>query len=59
MQDRYKQTIRELTGRNVTAFLSQAHVEPDITVEMFFVDGPLRGFGAIEITEPELLSEND
>jgi uncharacterized protein YbcI len=56
MQERYKRTIRELTGRNVTAFLSQAHVEPDITVEMFFVDGPLRGFGAVEITEPELLN---
>ena len=37
----------------VVAFLSQAHVEPDITVEMFFVDGPLAGFGAVEITEPE------
>jgi len=59
MQDRYMQTIKELTGRNVTAFLSQAHVEPDITVEMFFVDGPLRGFGAVEITEPELLGEDD
>ena len=55
MQDRYKQTIQQLTGRNVTAFLSQAHVDPDITVEMFFVDGPLPGFGAVEITEPELL----
>jgi len=32
------------------AFLSQAHVEPDITVEMFFMDGPLPGFGAVEIT---------
>jgi uncharacterized protein YbcI len=52
MQDRYKQTIRELTGRNVVAFLSQAHVEPDITVEMFFIDGPLPGFGAVEVTEP-------
>jgi uncharacterized protein YbcI len=56
MQDRYKQTIKDLTGRNVVAFLSQAHVEPDITVEMFFVDGPLPGFGAVEITEPELLT---
>ena len=56
MQERYKQTIKELTGRNVTAFISQAHVEPDITVEMFFVDGPLRGFGAFEITEPELMN---
>jgi uncharacterized protein YbcI len=56
MGDRYKRTIKELTGRNVTAFISQAHVDPDITVEMFFVDGPLPGFGAVEITEPELLS---
>jgi uncharacterized protein YbcI len=58
MQDRYKRTIKELTGRNVTAFLSQAHVEPDITVEMFFVDGPLRGFGAVEVTQPEPLGSD-
>ncbi len=53
MANRYKDTIEELTGRKVVAFLSQAHVEPDITVEMFFVDGPLPGFGAVEVTEPE------
>jgi uncharacterized protein YbcI len=53
MAKRYKETIEELTGRKVVAFLSQAHVEPDITVEMFFVDGPLPGFGAFEFTEPE------
>lgn len=53
MADRYRQTIRDLTGRNVVAFLSQAHVEPDITIEIFFVDGPLEGFGAIEVIEPE------
>jgi uncharacterized protein YbcI len=47
----FKDTIEELTGRNVVAFLSQAHVEPDITIEMFFVDGPLEGFGAIEVTD--------
>jgi uncharacterized protein YbcI len=52
IQHRYKQTIKDLTGRNVVAFLSQAHVEPDITVEMFFVDGPLPGFGAVEVIEP-------
>jgi uncharacterized protein YbcI len=56
MQERYKQTIKQLTGRNVIAFLSQAHVEPDITVEMFFIDGPLPGFGALEITQPELIN---
>jgi uncharacterized protein YbcI len=53
MAERYRDTIRELTGRNVVAFLSQAHVEPDITIEIFFVDGPLAGFGAVEVTEPE------
>jgi uncharacterized protein YbcI len=58
MRQRYTETIKELTGRNVTAFLSQAHVDPDITIEIFFVDGPLKGFGALEITEPELLNEN-
>jgi uncharacterized protein YbcI len=52
MAKRYKQTIEELTGRKVLAFLSQAHVEPDITMEIFFVDGPLEGFGAVEIIEP-------
>ena len=53
MAERYKRTIEELTGRNVVAFLSQAHVDPDITVEMFFVDGALPGFGAVEVIEPE------
>jgi uncharacterized protein YbcI len=49
----FKETIEGLTARNVVAFLSQAHVEPDITIEMFFIDGPLEGFGAVEITEAE------
>jgi uncharacterized protein YbcI len=52
MADRYKTMIEKLTGRKVVAFVSQAHVEPDITVEMFFVDGPLPGFGAVEVIEP-------
>ena len=49
----YKKTIEELTGRKVVAFLSQAHVEPDITMEVFFIDEPLEGFGALELIEPE------
>jgi uncharacterized protein YbcI len=53
MAERYKNTIEEPTGRKVVAFLSQAHVEPDITVEMFFVDGALPGFGAVEVIEPD------
>jgi uncharacterized protein YbcI len=54
MAERYKETIEELTGRKVLAFLSQAHVEPDITMEIFFVDRPLDGFGAVELVQPEL-----
>lgn len=53
MAERYRETVSELTGRKVVAFLSQAHVEPDITIEMFFVDGPLPGFGAVEDSEPQ------
>jgi uncharacterized protein YbcI len=53
MASRYKQVIEDLTNRKVVAFLSQAHVEPDITMEIFFVDGPLEGFGAVEIIAPE------
>ena len=53
MADRYKQVIEKLTGAKVVAFLSQAHVDPDITMEIFFVDRPLDGFGALELVEPE------
>ena len=59
MAARYRETIEELTGRKVLAFLSQAHVDPDITMEIFFVDGPLPGFGAVEIVEPEIGSRDD
>jgi uncharacterized protein YbcI len=52
MAKRYTETIEQLTGRKVLAFLSQAHVEPDITMEIFFIDSPLDGFGAVEIIEP-------
>ncbi len=53
MTRRFTETIEELTERKVLAFLSQAHVEPDITIEIFFVDRPLAGFGAVEISAPE------
>ena len=33
------------------AFLSQAQVEPDLTIEMFLMDGPLAGFGALELVD--------
>jgi uncharacterized protein YbcI len=53
MNSRFTETIERLTGRKVLAFLSQAHVEPDITIEIFFVDAPLEGFGAVEVVDPD------
>ncbi len=55
MGRQYQDAIEELTGRKVVAFLSQAHLEPDITLEVFFVDRPLDGFGAAEVIEPKRL----
>jgi uncharacterized protein YbcI len=55
---RYRKIIEELTGRKVVAFLSQTHVDPDITLEVFFVDRPLEGFGAAEVIEPRRLDES-
>ena len=52
MADDYTETIERLTDRKVVAFLSNAHVEPELTLEVFFVDRPLDGFGAVEVTAP-------
>jgi uncharacterized protein YbcI len=53
MTNQFTATIEELTGHRVTAFLSQAHVDPDITIEIFFIDGTLEPSGAVELVEPE------
>jgi uncharacterized protein YbcI len=55
MGAQYKGIIEKLTGRNVVAFLSQTHVDPDITMEIFFVDRPLDGFGAAEVIDSVLI----
>ena len=52
MKERYTEMVEELTGRKVLAFLSQAHVEPDLTIEVFLMDGPMAGFGALEVVGP-------
>jgi uncharacterized protein YbcI len=56
---RYKEIVEELTGRKVAAFLSQAHIEPDLTLEIFLLESPLEGFGAMELTEPETRIDAD
>jgi uncharacterized protein YbcI len=52
MTELYTATIERLTGRTVVAFLNQTHVEPGITMEIFFLDEPLDGFGAVEMGKP-------
>jgi uncharacterized protein YbcI len=54
MHGRFTETIERLTDRKVLAFLSQAHVDPDITIEIFFIDAPLEGFGAVEVVDPDV-----
>jgi len=49
MGEQYSGVVERLTGRKVVAFLSQTHVDPDITLEVFFLEQPLAGFGATEI----------
>jgi uncharacterized protein YbcI len=55
---KYRELVEELTGRRVVAFLSQTHVDPDITLEVFFMDRPLEGFGAAELIEPSRLEDS-
>jgi len=59
MGEKYKGVIERLTGRQVVAFLSQTHADPDITMEIFFVDEPLKGFGAAEIIDMPRIDGSD
>jgi uncharacterized protein YbcI len=54
MERQYRETIESITGRKVVAFLSQAHLEPDITLEIFFLDRPMNGAAALNLEIPEL-----
>ena len=38
MTERYTHMVEQVTGRTVVALLSQAHVDPDIMLEAFFLD---------------------
>jgi uncharacterized protein YbcI len=53
MEEKYREAIESITGRKVVAFLSQAHLEPDLTLEIFFLDRPLGATAALEIHLPE------
>ena len=44
--DTFTSAIEEVTRRKVTAFMSQTHVEPDLAIEVFVLDGPLETNGS-------------
>jgi uncharacterized protein YbcI len=56
MERKYRETIETITGRQVVAFLSQAHLEPDITLEIFFLDRPMNGAAALDLNIPDALT---
>ena len=43
MRDDLVSEIERITGRNVVAFMSDNHVEPDLAAELFFLDAPVDG----------------
>jgi uncharacterized protein YbcI len=40
MREESSAKVGELTGRNVVAFLSANHVDPDLAAEIYVLDGP-------------------
>jgi uncharacterized protein YbcI len=46
--DTFNAVVQGLTGREVTAFMSQTNVDPDLVITVFFLDGPVREHGNLE-----------
>jgi uncharacterized protein YbcI len=40
MREESSEKVAELTGRNVIAFMSANHVDPDLASEIYVLDGP-------------------
>ena len=37
MQDKFLETVPDLSGREVLGFISNSHVGPDMEIELFFL----------------------
>jgi uncharacterized protein YbcI len=61
MREESSQKVAELTGRNVIAFLSANHVDPDLAAEIYVLDGPPNydPSSADEHGGPHALSDGD
>jgi uncharacterized protein YbcI len=44
--DTFTGVLEEITERRVVAFMSQAHIDPDLAIEVFFLDGPVASNGS-------------
>lgn len=40
MREEASAKVAEITGRNVIAMMSASHLDPDLAVELFVLDGP-------------------
>jgi len=48
VEDELRGLVEDLTGKKVAAFLSQASVDPELMIEVFFLDGPVGTNGSHE-----------
>jgi hypothetical protein len=39
MEDEFRQVVEKATGRRVIAYMSSIHVDPDLAVEIFVLEG--------------------
>jgi uncharacterized protein YbcI len=46
--DSFTSVVEGLTRREVTAFMSQTNVGPDLVITVFFLDGPVQEHGSLE-----------
>jgi uncharacterized protein YbcI len=46
--DSFNSVVEKLTGRKVTAFMSQTNAGPDLVITVFFLDGPVHERGSLE-----------
>ena len=51
MEDEFRSVVEEATGRNVIAYMSSIHVDPDLAVELFVLE-PVEELAAAEVTPP-------
>ena len=55
MEENFRLIVEETTGRNVIAYMSSIHVDPDLAVELFVLE-PVEEPARI-LAEPELAAE--